>query len=438
MKPTQTLFRTMLAVCLTLLLAATTVAGERTEVRLTDGSRWRGELNSYVNVAFTQVGVEQTFSGRLVQVERDYIIMEGEVAGKIGKKLIYKGDLVSITNVDEAEAAMSVEKPRHDSSRGSTSQPAGTSHSSDLGVFVLPLDGPVGHNIRHNEIEAIGKHADTYGPGQIIVLVINTNGGLVLESEKIVETIRDIKKRHRVIAWIKKAISAGAMTAMCCEEIYFMTEGTCGSVTTVMGARSAPQEMQDENTRYFAELAIENGHSPHIARAMKQNKYICSYDKDPETGEVTWYDDLSGEFILSDGESNLTFISSIAEHCGFSNGTADTPEELAELLHMPEWNEKSDYGRKIAADWQRVVQRAEKEVPRLITRLNYWKQGGGDRMEILGGQIQILSELLRWCEREEFLMLFKFNVPKENVERNLEELRKEMADLKRAQRNRGR
>ncbi len=434
--PANTL-RFLLSVFVVLLMATTSFAGDRAEIRLTDGSRWRGEMDSFINITYSQLGVEQQFIGRLVQVEDLYIVVEGDVAGKTGKKLIYKGDLLAITNADEqqTQAALTVQEPRGGGSGHSTSQPAYNSSNSDLGVFILPLDGPVGESIRHTEIQMIGEHADKYGPGQIIVLVVNTNGGLVLESEKIVDTVRDIKKRHRVIAWIKKAISAGAMTAMCCEEIYFTSEGTCGSVTTLMGNRSAPQEVQDENTKYFAELAIENGHSPHIARSMKQNKYMCSYDKDPETGEVTWFDDLSGEFILSDGSSNLTFNSTNALHCGFSNGTADTPEELAKLLQLPEWNEKSDYGRRIAADWQRTVDQAKTEIPRLLTRLSYWKQGSRDPMEILGGQIQIMTELVKWTERAEVLAAINFGLDKASVERELEELRKEMADMRRAQRN---
>jgi hypothetical protein len=378
----------------------------------------------------------QDLSGRLVQLEDSYIIVEGLVAGKAGRKLIYKGDIVSMTSADDVAGADGVAAtPAVDASGKSTAGSPGTS-KSDLGVFILPLKGPVGETIRHDEIRMIAEHADQYGPGQIIVLVINTNGGLVLESEKIVETVREAKKRHRVIAWIQKAISAGAMTAMCCEEIYFTTEGTCGSVTTLMGNQSAPQEMQDENTEYFAQLAIENGHSPHIARAMKQNKYMCSYDKDPITGEVTYYNDLSGEFILSDGSSNLTFTSSNAAHCGFSNGTADRPEQLAALLDLPEWNEKDDYGRRIAANWERTVEQASEEVPRLIARLDYWKAGGGDLGQVIGGQIQILTELSRWCDRAEVMCAIKFGLDKRLIELSLEQLRKDLAEYRRTQRTR--
>ena len=437
MKRTATTFRNILTVLTVLVLAATVVAGDRAEVRLTDGSRWRGEIDTMINVTFMELGVERDFTGRLLKVKDSYIVVQGNVAGKTGEKLIFKGDLIGMTSITDEQVNsvdMGVAKRRP----GASSQPAARSSSSELGVFVLPLDGPVGETIRHTEIKMIGEHADQYGPGQIIVLVINTNGGLVLESEKIVETIRDIKKRHRVVAWIKKAISAGAMTAMCCEEIYFTTEGSCGSVTTLAGGRSAPQEMQDENTKYFAELAIENGHSPHIARAMKQNKYMCSYDKDPETGEITWFDDLSGEHILSDGSSNLTFNSSNALHSGFSNGTADKPEDLARMLHLPEWNEKSEYGRKIAADWQRTIEQASNEIPRLITRMNYVNAGDPDPMARLGGQIKIVTELIKWTERAEVYAAINFGLDKANLERHLEELRKELADWRRAQRNRGR
>ena len=50
-------------------------------------------------------------------------------------------------------------------------------------VFVLPLEGTVGVGLRNEEMEKLEKIADTFGPGQIFIIRINSNGGLVIEGD---------------------------------------------------------------------------------------------------------------------------------------------------------------------------------------------------------------------------------------------------------------
>ena len=109
-----------------------------------------------------------------------------------------------------------------------------TGDANQPGVFVLPLKNTVGTYIRHEEMEAIAEEADKYGPGQIIVLILDTPGGSVTETEKIHEVLMKIKKRHRLVAWIKEAISAGCAIALHCDEIYFMKEGSAGAMTAII------------------------------------------------------------------------------------------------------------------------------------------------------------------------------------------------------------
>jgi hypothetical protein len=420
----------IIAMSIALALAGVAPAGQSVHIRLKDGSTWRGEVSEQVEVSILEQGVEVKMIGELVKAADLYIIVEGNVAGTIAKKTIFKGDIVSMRSLDEQseEVQQSRSGVRQRSSDDDTAQDDAA--SAGPGVFVLPLEGPVGTDIRQDEIEAIGEEADKYGPGQIIVLRIKTNGGLVSEEIECEEAIAELQKRHRVVCWIEKAISAGAAIAMACEEVYFMTEGICGSVTTLADNQSVPE---DQGGAKFVEALVRtakrNGYSEYIARAMKYNHYMCSYDKDPVTGEVTFYGDLSGEFILSDGDSNLNFNASKALHCGFSKGTADTTEELAKLLDLPKWREVSDYGRKIAEDWQDTVKRAEEEIPRLIARTNYWKTSGGER-ERIGALIQIFTELIRWWDRAPEVC--RGRIPEKRVlERQVEELRRQLARMRR-------
>ncbi|MCH8164224.1 MAG: hypothetical protein IH889_01300 [Planctomycetes bacterium] len=412
-------------------IASAALGGEAVQIRLKDGSGWRGEISDYVELKILQQGIEVVFQGRMVAAAAYHVTIEGDIAGETRRKTVFKNDILSIRTIQAEEAgAAESDAARPDRPAGAVKE--ATPDDRTPGVFVLPLKGGVGTEIRYDEIKMIGEEADKYGTGQIIVLLIDTNGGLVLETELIIETIMDIKKRHRVVAWIQKAISAGCATAMVCDEIYMMTEGTAGSVTTIRGLQHVPEEELQEEIAFLVRVAKMAGHSEHIARSMKLKKFLCSYDKDPQTGEVTFYGDLSGEFILSDEEQNLTFTSSNALHCGFSDGTADTEEELAKLLDLPRWHEKSDYGRKITDRWYRTVERANEEIPRLMARLGYWKTSGSAE-EQLGAQISIYQDLIKWIDRAPNVTRTRLQ-DKEFYQRQIAELRKQLADLKKAQR----
>jgi len=436
-------------VVLTLCLLVSAASAQSVNITLKDGSRWRGQVNDTVAVTLLERGVENKYEGTIVRAGDRFITIETMISGASRQKTIFFGDIVTISELGAAQEA-----PRAEAAapKGNAAKPAAPATNPDLsskdasaskpaalgrptGVFYLPLDGGVGDEIRHEEIEMIGKEADKYGPGQIIVLMINTNGGLVLESELIDETIQKIQKNHRVVAWVKKSISAGCSLAMACSEIYFMTEGTAGSVTTVNGSGSLPEEQVISHIEALVETAKRNGYSEHIARAMKLNKYMCSYDKDPVTGDVTWYGDMSGEFILSDDKSNLCFNSSNAYHCGFAKGIADTEADLARLLDLPEWKEVNDYGRKIAKRWVDTVERAKEEIPKLFARRQY-AGTAGDAVERIGKLIRIDEELLRWIDRAPNVALYTYGLQKEPIEREIAEYRKRLADMQRQNRNR--
>lgn len=279
-----------LIACLMLLLVCATALAE-VELRLPDGSRWRGDIQDNVVVEFTEQGTQIEIKGVVTKLTDQYLIIDGSIGGKTQQKLVFVADIVSMETADAASMTDSG-KTRANSGNSGTRQrltgaDAGKNASKDTyqGVFLLPLHGPVGNSFRHDEIKMIGEHADQFGPGQIIVLHIKSNGGLVLESDRINATIHDVRKRHRVVAWVEKAISAGCSTAMACNEIYFMSSGTAGSVTTLSGGGSVAEEAMVIPIEEFAAFAEESGYSGHIARAMKLNKHMCSYDKDPETGE---------------------------------------------------------------------------------------------------------------------------------------------------------
>ena len=427
--------RRILVGSLMLSIVTAALAGQSITIRLPDGSRWTGEVQNRIDLTFTQRGVRIHAEVTLVRATEYFITVEIDIAGEIRRQTIFTDDIVAMKTLgDVAVLDVKTHRPASDVPGHQGRARSRDVERSTPGVFVLPLEGMVGLNLRHEEMEKIAEEADKYGPGQIIVFIIDSGGGAVTEMEQIHKTLMEIKKRHRLVAWIKQAISAACATAMHCDEIYFMTNGTAGAMTAFAGTVAWSGEKLEEWQQRAGDWMEAGGRSRYIAEAMIHNPNLLSYDKDEDTGEVTFYNDLSGETILSRKGENLVFTASSALDSGFSDGTANNEQELAELLDLPEWYETSDYGRKIAESWQKNVKTAERELRLLQSRLSYAGTGSGDPVEILGTRIKIYKEFVRWHDRCPNCAMFGGLPPKEQLEREIKEMRKNLADLKRRRR----
>jgi hypothetical protein len=430
------LLRNSLVLAIALMIATTTFAGESVSIRLNDGSRFRGELNDRVHLKLTERRLQVDFEGELIKVDQLYVVVRGDVAGVVREKVIMIADILEMEAVGSSstgpEATVGA-TPGGTSGTTSAAAPTGNDAYDDKtpGVFVLPLQNTVGIYMRHEEMEAIAKEADKYGPGQIIVFIIDSPGGLVTEMETIHTTLMEIKKRHRLVAWIKEAISAACATSLHCDEIYFMTEGAAGAMTAFGGGVAWSGAQLDRWLQTAGEWAEAGGRSKYIAQAMIHKPLSVSYDIDPVTGDRTFYGDTSGEFVLSDPSKNLVLNARQAMHSGFADGIADTEEELAKLLHLPRWHEKSDAGRKMAAEWIKTVDDANKAIPKLAARLGYENASVTDPRVRIATRIKILKEALMWHRRCPNVAVMQLP-PAETIEREIEELEKQLRDLRRA------
>lgn len=413
--------KTILMCALAISFASVAIAGPSVEVRLKNGSAWRGELNDNIVVRYVEQNLEIEFKGELIKCADMYIIIKGDIAGNLKEKLIYKGDIRSMRTLTELETS------RRTKSGAATKETTATDEEDQSrGVFVLPMSGMVGETFRAAEIRKIGAHADSFGPGQIIVLLFDSHGGYANVMEGIHNTILEVKKRHRVIGWIKTAISAAAASSLACDELYFMTEGTLGAMTAYAGTTALKDEQLQAWLDLAGKLMKNGGRSPYIAYAMVTSPALLSYDKDPVTGEVTWHNDLSGEKVLSTDTQNLVFTSGIAVESGFADGIADTGEELAKLLDLAEWREIDTYGRKIAKGWKTTVENAKEEIPRLLARRNMVT---GTPEQRLGALIRINEALIKWIEKAPSITRTMIP-PKDFFVREIRELRKQLADLR--------
>lgn len=309
-------------------------------------------------------------------------------------------------------------------------------------VFLLPFEGTVGSYARHNEIKQIGEIADQYGDGQIIVLLVDSPGGLVREGDEIHATMLELQKRHTLVAWIRKAISAAAYTSFHCPQVVFMPSGALGSITMFGGDKAAEGAELVAWVKEVGDAAESGDHSREMAEAMVTNTEICSYDPgDGNKGPVI-YGTLEGDITLSTAEENLTINATDAKACGFSIGTADTVEELAQVLGLPRWYETTDDGRKIHKNWFRTLERAQKELPDLFVRAMGQRGASGDQIKSLTRQLSSLRKLMKWHKNlgENTMIMFSQDagiqfVPLQYLEVREKEMEEELARLRAQQRN---
>ena len=309
-------------------------------------------------------------------------------------------------------------------------------------VFLLPFEGTVGSYARHNEIEQIGEIADQYGDGQIIVLLVDSPGGLVREGDEIHATMLELQKRHTLVAWIRKAISAAAYTSFHCPQVVFMPSGALGSITMFGGDKAAEGARLAAWVKEVGDAAESGDHSREMAEAMVTNTEICSYDPAEGNKGPVIYGTLEGEITLSTAEENLTINATDAEASGFSIGTADTVEELAKVLGLPRWYETTDDGRKIHKNWFRTLERAQKELPDLFVRAMGQRGATGDQIKSLTRQLSSLRKLMKWHKNlgENTMIMFSQDagiqfVPLQYLEVREKEMEEELAQLRAQQRN---
>ena len=427
---------------------------------------WNGDLGDTITVTWTTRRGLETRTGTLRKVTRSNdkvlaltIIESGDKIRTIFTKEITK--ISSAGTGNSGATRSSSQAPKNDTNTSaspavSEGMPEPTStHAWGMPttpgqgmedkwpkVFLLPFEGTVGSYARHNEIKQIGEIADQYGDGQIIVLLVDSPGGLVKEGDEIHATMLDLQKRHRLVAWIRKAISAAAYTSFHCPEVVFMNSGALGSITMFGGDKAVEGAQLAAWVREVGDAAESGDHSREMAEAMVTNSEMCSYDPQEDGKAPVIYGTMEGEIILSTDQENLTINASDAEACGFSIGTADTEEELARVLGLPRWYETTDDGRKIHKNWHRTLKQAQDELPDLFVRAMGNRGTSTDQIKSLTRQLVALRKLMKWQKKLGFNTVIMFSqeagvpaIPMEQLEIREKEMSENLARLRARQRN---
>ncbi len=346
----------------------------------------------------------KTLTGEIVSETEDMIEFLVSVGSIKNTFVLWTGDIESIERDGEGSDAedTSVTTVRDADQINTISNTDVDEIDADLTnkrVFVIPLHGGVGETFRVEQLRQAVDAARPYDP-DVIVLIINSPGGLLSEVYLLRDYLREVREEFRIVAWIESAISAAAMTAFNCREMYFKKSGHIGAATGWLP--STGKAMEGYALLQWLDSARDifeqTEYSPHIAQAMIKHDYYLSADREVlPSGEirVTWYEDDSGEFVLSRPGENLVLSASEALKFGISLGTANNNAEMAEILNLDGWVEVSDDGRKIMEKWTHTFETGKKEIRALSMKLSLL---GGSQSD-LGQRVAVFRKLIKWCKR---------------------------------------
>lgn len=311
--------------------------------------------------------------------------------------------------------------------------PAEAADDGSTRVCFISLEDTVGTHLNADALKHSVELIEDQKP-DIIVLVINSGGGALLEVEPLSDYIHEEMKQHyRVVGWIQSAISAASMTVFNCEEIYMMKEGNVGGTvafSTAGGGAKALDGADLEQVLKAGEMLSKRGkRNPLIMRAMQVFGEL-SADID-ENGNVIWYEGTQGKYLVNPDDRILTLNSADAEKFGVSLGTADTKDELLRAMGIKEWKEVGFEADEYQHQFRENVTKFEALANKLLSEFDLALQaagtgGGGDeklRLMYIGraeGKLKELQSAVR--KAPSFEKYSRFN--KEWFQDQFEALRK--------------
>ncbi len=232
------------------------------------------------------------------------------------------------------------------------------------GYCAIPLMGEVGVEITAKTLERSLGEARRYKP-QYIILVIDSNGGLVSERDKVVEVLRD-NQDLKIIAYVKKAYSAAAVIALACQQIYIEPDGAIGAAVayqqTPQGTPKLIEEKYRSAIRASERAASAIGKRSELwIRGMSEDDLELSIVKDPEGGMKVIEGNPWGTKRIKKQGQILTANGREAVEWGMANATATSFEALNEPLGLKAWHNEDKGPWQMMADSSRIARQHLKE-----------------------------------------------------------------------------
>jgi membrane-bound serine protease (ClpP class) len=187
-----------------------------------------------------------------------------------------------------------------------------------------------------------------------IIVEIDTWGGLVTAGLDISRFLKSQNDVHTIAYVNDRAISAGAMIAMACDEIVMKDEATLGDCAPIVRTSDGSLQpmpaaerakMESPIAADFYESALRNHHDPLLAEAMVVTEVVVYWVEDTDTGERRFVNQADYNQLTTHGwtpvhmagvpqpvdtaDKLLTVGTDEAIKLGLATGKANTVEQLA-------------------------------------------------------------------------------------------------------------
>ncbi len=147
---------------------------------------------------------------------------------------------------------------------------AATAGSPQKKVYVIPVSGDVEPGLAAY-LERALKDASN-DPDALIVVEMDTFGGRVDSAFKMVDSLLNIPKGKTIAFVSKKAISAGALIALACNELVMKHSTTIGDCAPIIISNEGPkivgEKMQSPLRARFRSLAERNNYPAKLSESM--------------------------------------------------------------------------------------------------------------------------------------------------------------------------
>jgi membrane-bound serine protease (ClpP class) len=216
-------------------------------------------------------------------------------------------------------------------------------------VYVIPISGDVEPGMAAFLKRALNEIPDT--PESLIVVEMDTFGGRVDSALEMVDALINVKNAKTIAFVTNKAISAGALISLACNQLVMKNNTTIGDCAPITYSKEGPKMMgekfQSPLRAKFRALAKRNGYPAVLAEAMvtaNMEVYRVKIDGKPVFMDAQEYQDLDQEqkdritskkTVVAKDEL-LTMDDSEAHDLGFSSMSVASFEEMLKQLGLGE------------------------------------------------------------------------------------------------------
>ncbi len=323
----------------------------------------------------------RVFVGKVLEQDDKRVIFEVHRFGATARMTFRRHEIAGITKGDlKIKPVKPVKTTKDPSTTKITPEPKAPPivKYDKPTYYIIPFEGTVGTQVLATRLERSFKDALKRKP-TVVLIVIDSPGGLVQEVSKLVAVIKKYNGRLRVVAYVRSALSAAAITGLACREIYLEPHAIYGAATaykmTAFGMPEAISEKFQSVWRAQARVAAEiGGHSTLLAEAMIDAKMELTYTKETDGDIIIESGSLNksrrGRKTLTTKGKLLTLTAREVVNCGLGKGVIDDYDQLGKKMGFDGWGECKGHAVPLAEHWKKALATYMKQINNLGQEFN--------------------------------------------------------------------